>query len=74
MGASIDPDPLSHNALADLGLYSLLGIISRTNSIDSDLPVHYVTADQGLCCLHMITCYELFCFVFVCFRNPGTLL
>ena len=33
---------------ADLGLYGLLGVISRTNNIDPDLQACYDKTDQAL--------------------------
>lgn len=53
-----DPDLLLHNAMADLDQCSLLGVISRTISIDSDLHVYYAKAYHGLCCLQSDLTYE----------------
>lgn len=47
----IDPDLPSPNDPADLGLCSLLEVISRINNIDPDLQGHYAKVDQDLCCL-----------------------
>ena len=54
------PDLPSLNVLSDLGLHSLLGVISRTNNIKPDLLSHYALADQGLRCLQLyLTCKQV---------------